>query len=109
MNEKALSCANFVDSRRERKIVDGCMMRYLIPWFFEGSGTSSGSTSCVVRMQVLLLLNTSFVLSSSSAPVLAQRHVQLLDHFSFQEVDRISAAEELHVLPGFHSHHAIYV
>jgi hypothetical protein len=51
-------------------------------------------------MQVLLLLNFSFVLSSSSAPVLAQRHVQLLDHFSFQEVDRISAAEELHVLPA---------
>lgn len=87
------------------------MMRYLIPWFFEGSGTSSGSgsSSCVVRMQVLLLLNFSFVLSSSPAPALVQRHVQLLDRFSFQEVDRIAAAEELHVLPGFHSHHAIYV
>jgi hypothetical protein len=104
MNEKALSCANFVDSRRERKIVDGCMMRYLIPWFFEGSGTSSsgsGSSSCVVTMQVLLLLNFSFVLSSSSAPVLALRHVQFLDHFSFQEADRIAAAEELHAFTRF--------
>jgi hypothetical protein len=47
-------------------------------------------------MQVLLLLNFSFVFSSSSAPALAQRHVQFLDHFSFQEADRIAAAEELH-------------
>jgi len=93
-----------VDSRRERKIVDGCMMRYLIPWFFEGSGTSSGSgssSSCVVRMQVLLLLNFSFVLSSSYSPALAQRHVQILDHFSFQEADRIDAAEELHAFTRF--------
>ncbi len=91
-----------MDSRRERKIVDGCMMRYLIPWFFEGSGTSSGSSSsCVVRMQVLLLLNFSFVLSSSYSPALAQRHVQFLDHFSFQEADRIDAAEELHAFTRF--------
>jgi hypothetical protein len=110
MNEKALSCANFVDSGRERKIVDGCMMRYLIPWFFEGSGTSSGSrsSSCVVRMQVLPLLNFSFVLSSSSAPALAQRHVQFLDHFSFQVIG-LPPPKSCTLLPGFYSHHAICV